>query len=210
MKKKLLLILLIVFGTFSLVGCGNKNNEKEEKISKEDIIKQAREVDLGVLYSNYSTNKAKAEKNYVGNYYKISGYINAIESDYVTLSSSSKGATYMKVYLSKDELAELDRKYMIVVVGEIKGYEDNLVIMKDAYYVTNEFEIEGLIDYCGTIDKGFYCKTQAPVYYIHVTQEQAIAYDEKGKTIKVKGNIPKDIQYGYPSGINVVNVQIIE
>ena len=207
MKKVIIMFIFVLL----LVGCGSNNDEEDyDKVSKEKMISSAKEVDLGTLYNSFVTNKVKAEKDYVRNYYKISGYINVIENDYVTLSSSSKGATNIKVYLSKDELADLDREYMIVVVGKIKGYEDDLVIMKDAYYVTNEIVIDADIASCGYVQNNGYCETKYPVYYLHVSPEQIKKIYEKENKVKIKGNIPAGPQYGYPSGVNVVNVEIIE
>ena len=217
MKKKVFLFLLLIIGVFTLTGCV-KEEEKETKPSKNDIIKKATELDINTLNNDIYENKAKAEKDYIGNYYKVSGYVLEIESDYVSLSASDSYTGRIKAYLPKEELVDLKKDYKVTIVGKITdfkeedhgSYFDSFVIMKNAYYITNEFEIEGVVDYCGTIEKGFYCKTQSPVYYIHVSQEQAVTYDEKGKKIRVKGNIPKEVQYGYPRGINIVNVQFLE
>ena len=136
--KKILIVLACVL---LLTGCGKDNEEVKEEIS--------------TLNNAINENKAKAEKDYLGNYYKVSGYILKIESDHVSISSSNSYTGRIKAYLPKDELIELNKDYKVTIVGKItdfkeeqhENYFDSYVIMKSAHYVTNEFEIDADIDF---------------------------------------------------------------
>ena len=85
MKRWMALLLAAVL-CFSLAACsGDKGGEAKEKdngpMTKEELSEAAEEKSFPDLDT---TNKAKLE-TYVGEVYKISGYINSIESDYLVL-----------------------------------------------------------------------------------------------------------------------------
>ncbi len=137
--KKTVALLLTFIVCFSLCACG--------KASKEELLKSAEEVSASRLHDELGENIVKVKEQYVGKSYKVTGRVSYITEDYVDLGSLG-GA---RVYLSNDELAKLEQGTYITVVGKFDGIEtdevrnDIYITMKNAYFVTDEFEIEGKI-----------------------------------------------------------------
>ena len=128
--KRWMALLLAAALCFSLAACsGDKGGEAKEEesgpMTKEELAEAAEEKSFPDLDT---TNKAKLE-TYVGEVYKISGYINSIESDYLVLQEEGlpkkegqtiKAAKFcIHVYLDTETLAGLSEWDQITVVGEV-------------------------------------------------------------------------------------------
>ena len=176
---------------FSLCACG--------KASKEELLKSAEEVSASRLHDELGENIVKVKEQYVGKSYKVTGCVYDITEDYVTLEGHSDNTL---AYLGSDELSKLEKDAYITVVGKFDGIEPSKaqgssITMKNAYYVTDEFEIEGEISktdrdirkqkryaVINTIFVGV--KTKMRVYLTDANEYQ------KGDSIKVKGKIRSD------------------
>lgn len=151
--KRLLALLLAAVLALSLVACGN-NESSESKESdtttKEELLEVAEEKSFSDLDT---ANEAKLD-TYVGDIYKISGYISSIESDYLVIQEETPvdgpidAAKFcIHVYLDTEVLAELDSWENITVVGEITNtgtetmdafqtdYERLYLDMENAYII---------------------------------------------------------------------------
>ena len=149
MKKIVSTILAAVF-MLSLAACGS-----EKVPTKEELLETAQVVDYKVLQSALQENKVRAQEAYVGNVYQYSGFVTAVEEEYVELDAT------IYVYLSSEELASLNVGERINVVGTIEtadlltqtfmmNTKDVPTIeMKNAYYVSD------LIELTGTVQMGY-------------------------------------------------------
>ena len=191
MKKTVALLLTFIM-CFSLCACG--------KASKEELLKSAEEVSASRLYDELVENIAKVKEQYVGKNYKVTGYVAYIMEDHVDLG----GIGGVRVYLSSDELAKLEQGTYVTVVGEFNdivtdAFSGNIYItMKNAYFVTDEIEIEGKISQTkhdtyrkryavvNTILAGD--ETDIKVYLADDTSQEY----ENGDSIKAKGKIHVD------------------
>ena len=146
MKKGISLLLAGVLAV-SLAACGNSETNT---MTKEELLEVAEEKSFSDLET---ANEAKLD-TYIGDIYKISGYISSIESDYLVLQEetpadgSIKAATFcIHVYLDTEVLAELESWENITVIGEIAStgtetmdafqttYERLYLDMENAYVV---------------------------------------------------------------------------
>lgn len=148
--KKMLPLILAVALTLFLVGCGS-----EKVPTKEELLESAQVTDYKELQSALQENKVRAQETYIGNVYQYSGFVTAIEEEYVELDAT------IYVYLSREELASLDVKDRINVVGTIETADlltqtsmmskkdVPTIVMKNAYYVSD------LIELTGTVQMGY-------------------------------------------------------
>ena len=146
MKKGISLLLAGVLA-LSLAACGNSETNT---MTKEELLEVAEEKSFSDLET---ANEAKLD-TYIGDIYKINGYISSIESDYLVLQEetpadgSIKAATFcIHVYLDTEVLAELESWENITVIGEIAStgtetmdafqttYERLYLDMENAYVV---------------------------------------------------------------------------
>ena len=146
MKKGISLLLAGVLA-LSLAACGNSETNT---MTKEKLLEVAEEKSFSDLET---ANEAKLD-TYIGDIYKINGYISSIESDYLVLQEetpadgSIKAATFcIHVYLDTEVLAELESWENITVMGEITStgtetmdafqttYERLYLDMENAYVV---------------------------------------------------------------------------
>lgn len=187
--KKTVALLLTFIVCFSLCACG--------KASKEELLKSAEEVSASRLHDELGENIVKVKEQYVGKSYKVTGCVYDITEDYVILEGNSDNTL---AYLSSDELSKLEKDAYITVVGEFDSIEPSKVhgssiTMKNAYLVTDEFEIKGEISQTGRDDiikhKRYVVvnttfagdKAKIRVYLTDANEYQ------KGDLIKVKGKI---------------------
>lgn len=146
--KRVLPLILAAALTLSLAACGGENVSMP---TKEELLETAQVVDYKELQSALQGNKVRAQETYVGNVYQYSGFVTAIEAEYVELDAT------IYVYLSSEELASLNVRERINVVGTIEtadlltqtfmmNKKDVPTIeMKNAYYVSNLIELSGTV-----------------------------------------------------------------
>lgn len=139
--KRLIALLLAAALSLSLAACGNSESsgaKENDTMTKEELLEAAEEKSFSDLDT---ANKAKLD-TYVGDIYKISGYISSIESDYLVIQEETPAdgpidaAKFcIHVYLDTEELAELASWQNITVVGEIT---DTGTETMDAFQTTYE------------------------------------------------------------------------
>jgi len=111
-------------------------------MTKAEMLAVAEEVTSNEIYEAFQENSIRAEETYIGKIISYSGYVGAVESDFVLLGS-------FRIYLQREDLAKLNRSERVQIVGVL----DNAVIetgafevyVIDAYYIDNIFEITGTI-----------------------------------------------------------------
>ena len=126
--KKLLALILAAALALSLVACGgdsgaedtNTPNSGNTTPTKEEMLESAETITITDIYKSVESNKVNANETYIGNIYIISGTVHKIENDYIELyeSNISYNAT-VKVYMSTNDIKELETNSSIEIVGEI-------------------------------------------------------------------------------------------
>lgn len=171
MKKTIALMLVFALG-LSLCGCTALEKAKAIKdvileeiredapvatIPKDDLLAEA--VEIGDFAAVFSANKLRAEEEYVGNVYYLTGSITAIESDHILLSSirnDAMGLGSAMVMMPAEELIALTTGQRITVVGKVDAFSENdmdlgygfsqktyQIHMVSGYMVTDRFELSG-------------------------------------------------------------------
>ncbi len=169
MQKKWMALLLAGALALPLAACGGQTagdgsaagsspaaQSSAPATSMEDMLAVAQPVTYGELLNALQENRLRAQDTYQGNTYLYTECVTAIEDDYAELSGT------VKVYLPRDTLAGLNVDQRIQVVGVIDtidlaeqsstaaGYEFQssapAVELRDAYVVTDTFEVTGPIE----------------------------------------------------------------
>ena len=121
---------------------GGKDNAKEEMLANAPLL------NISEMMQAFNENKIRAEETYLGNDFKIFGFVSEIESEYCDLSSTL-GSIKFRVYLDKEELKELNSGEGINIVGTIDSFEkgkegtwdtppeSDIININTAYYVDN-------------------------------------------------------------------------
>lgn len=198
--KKLLCLFLALVLCLSLCACGS-----DKAMTKEEMLECAKDFDFSKFTASAKENKINAEETYVGNIYKISGFVHTIDNSSCTLRTlSSYGdlTGYIYVPLSRDELKTLKVNERISVVGEIdKVTSSDTVKLGSSYYVGNTFEAtvdissivyasasDKLPKYTTAFYKGFVDACVAPLCNIYLEGED-LAKLNKDDTITVSGRM---------------------
>lgn len=118
----------MVLCLFTLNGCGSKSNNIQiptnhtvKKDNKEEMISQAMVLDWEEVYDEYLSNEARADNKYGGKIVKWTGTIYDINTIYVRMANETYNGLPLNaicVYLSKDDIAKLDKYTDITVVGK--------------------------------------------------------------------------------------------
>ena len=168
MKKALSLILALVL-CLSLCACGGNqssdpNPSAETQPSKEDILKEASDMNLVAAGKAFEENKVNAQDTYYNKYYTIVGTVRQIESDEVIINpinavsgSAFSSASQCHVKLPVDEIKMLSTFDVIKVCGKLtdfkKGYDNYTLTLDEAFYVDNTIvitaEISDVNNYMG-------------------------------------------------------------
>ena len=92
-----------------LCACGGS------QISKDEMLENAESLDVTAFNDEYQSNKVKLTEQYEGKEQTviISGYVDAIEADHITLENY----ILLDVYLPEEEIMELEADQNISVVG---------------------------------------------------------------------------------------------
>lgn len=155
--KKIVILFLIFVISANLFACTNKTNSeaKEKVLSKEEMLAQALEIDIGNICSASGANLASAKNEYCEKIIKLTGIVERINEDHVVLKRAGESSYCVDVYLPSEELVSIKRNYQITVVGktsvdiiEIPNVDDTTKIefhyqMPTAFFVTNRYETEG-------------------------------------------------------------------
>lgn len=143
-KSKLMIIIPIAIVVIAVVGIvavvGNK------KMSKDYMESKAQDMSLYELGQTAYNNEAKAQK-YKGQIYKLSGYVYHIERDFAKISIGIGSMVFADVYLPQNELASLETNEKITFIGQITEVTNNVIVIKNAYYIGNEYQVTGKLNY---------------------------------------------------------------
>lgn len=153
--KKLLSLMLAAALALSLTACGGNSGTGGTNTSsggkdnaKEEMLANAPLLNISEMMQAFNENKIRAEETYLGNDFKIFGFVSEIESEYCDLSSTL-GSIKFRVYLDKEELKELNSGEGINIVGTIDSFEkgkegtwdtppeSDIININTAYYVDN-------------------------------------------------------------------------
>lgn len=129
--KRTITVILILALFVSLVGCGNSNNQvtdippEQSKMSKEEMLAIAEEVDTADIFTETNNNQVKAESLYCGKVLKLSGEVVKIERDHIViLCDGYNFSVLIDVYLSTEEIAMVNNSQIIAVVGNVSKLEE--------------------------------------------------------------------------------------
>lgn len=125
--------------------------------TKEELLSQAVSVSATQINNDTIDNIVKAKQQYCGKILEITGYVVEIEEDHIQLgATSSAGGPVVDVYLSVDEIVNLERMQYITIVGQmgdevettvehLGGYDWETVHfdMRYAYFVKDTYEYVG-------------------------------------------------------------------
>ncbi|MBE6689580.1 MAG: hypothetical protein E7588_09980 [Ruminococcaceae bacterium] len=114
MKKAISLFLLISL-IMCLCACG-------KTASKEDMLANAIELNWSDVYSEFLANEARAKNNYNGKVVKWTAKIYDISDKSVTMANETYNGLPLNaitVYLSNEDIIELDKYKKITVVGKL-------------------------------------------------------------------------------------------
>lgn len=151
MKKWTALLLSLVMA-LSLTACGSGKNS----MSKEELLESAEEVSFSSLASDTYENAVKAKETYCATPIQISGWVQNIEEDHVTLWNGSASYDVMiDAYLPAEDITTLVTGQKVTVVGINSDTEEKTdswggmsfpsthYIMDTACLVQSRYEISG-------------------------------------------------------------------
>ena len=151
--KKIISLLLALVMCLSLCACGGDNNAAEteapsETTVPEKVVLSKEEMEaVATPYTGDDLGKAIDNKafasSFVGNVYSFEGTVFSIETDHVILEFyiEGDGSVYTttssvlsaKVHLPVEELAELQSRQKIKVVGEVSSVSGNKIVFENAF-----------------------------------------------------------------------------
>lgn len=159
MKQYIALVLALVM-CLSLCACGGGNESPETTtpeeaiMSKEEMLEQAMDVQVHEIENVSHDNIARAKQDYCNKVLNLTGQISKIAEDHIELGI---GLYVVDVYLPIDELITLQTHQQITVVGqttdtiEKDSNQKSHYQMPVAYFVTDRFEIRGVVQTAGII-----------------------------------------------------------
>ena len=131
MKRTMTAILILLF-VISLVACGKSNNDQvtdippdQSKMTKEEMLSIAEEVDTADIFTETNNNQVKAEALYCGKVLKLSGEVVKIEKDHIViLCDGYNFSVLIDAYLSAEEIAMVNNSQIVAVVGNVSKLEE--------------------------------------------------------------------------------------
>ena len=132
MKQTITAILIIAI-VLSLVACVNNSNNDQvtdtptehSKMTKEEMLTIAKEVDTADIFTETNKNKVKAESLYCSKVLKLSGEVVKIEKDHIViLCDGYNFSVLIDVYLPTEELAMVNNSQIVAVVGNVSKLEE--------------------------------------------------------------------------------------
>ena len=170
--KKLLALMLAAALALSLVACGGGSGAGDNNtpstgngdttstdtpsgggMTKEEMLEQAIECTAGEIAVDTGNNIVKAKQTYCEKTLSIYGWILEISTDHITISG---GDTNFEVYLPVEDIANLESRQYVTIVGntgaEIReepiapGIPQNAYIyeVSPAYLVADRYERTGI------------------------------------------------------------------
>lgn len=200
--KRILASVLALVMALSLCACGATT-------SKDDILKNATAVDMDTIVSDTDSNIAKAKSLYCGKDLLITGYVVVISEDHIELDDSDTTlSSLVDVYLSSDDIANLESEQRITVAGHmsdkieivqttLNGYtfEDPHYSLNSAYLVNDRYEVSGVL---GQKVEG---SSAIPTEYnFKLGAENALAIISFADTVDVS-SLPRDEEATYSAKI---------
>lgn len=113
--KKAISLFLLVFLIAGLCAC-------EKSTSKEEMLANAIELNWSDVHDEFLDNEARAKKNYDGKVVKWTAKIYDISDKSVTMANETYNGLPLNgitVYLSNEDIIELDKYERITVVGKL-------------------------------------------------------------------------------------------
>ena len=158
MKRALSIVFALTL-CLSLCACGSQKSP-----SKESFLDAATSCDFTTLYNDQVENPARA-KSYCGQIYKVTGYIESISEDSVTVVpidtpfSGLMRAVNIRVYFSNEDMLQLSKFAAINFVGKVEeiagDYSNVLITMKEAFYIDDTIVLSGTVeDFVYNVDHG--------------------------------------------------------
>lgn len=195
--KRLMALLLAAVLALSLAACGGgeSNSETNNNDEVNELLNNADELDLSEMNETVLNNMADANSTYVGNTYKVEGYITEITGEYCSISSSVSSQVSIHAYLEEDELAKLNRYENITIVGQIEDdfvdassfpVFEYYVDMQTAYLVSDISEITGEIVRIQTDLSTPLCQIGATAVFLDADTLNTL---NVGDTITVEGKL---------------------
>lgn len=117
MKKSLLLISLAMVAALALclVGCGGS----ESAASSQSKIDSAVEFNYEEVEQAEESNEARAEVDYVGKYFKVTGKIRETEKDGIIVATKEGSYNPVLAKMPTEEVAKLNKGQEISFVGKL-------------------------------------------------------------------------------------------
>lgn len=168
--KKVLSIALALVMCLGLCACGGNGTPKttevpttaptteantettETQFSKEEMLKNAQEIDGSKAFGEYNDNKAKFVSQYEGETFLVSGSIYEIEMDHIIVED---GNLLVRVYIPNEEIIELQKGQYVEVVGVAENI--NLKEQLSRRWVTFDFNSAYLIKSNYTVSGKYFC-----------------------------------------------------
>ena len=113
--KKVISLFLLISLIICLCACG-------KTASKEDMLANAIELNWSDVHSEFLANEARAKNNYNGKVVKWTAKIYDISDKSVTMANETYNGlpiNAITVYLSNEDIIELDKYKKITVVGKL-------------------------------------------------------------------------------------------
>lgn len=201
MRRVLASVLALVM-VLSLCACGATT-------SNDDILKNAVAVDMDTIVSDTDSNIAKAKSLYCGKDLLITGYVVVISEDHIELDDSDTTlSSLVDVYLSSDDIANLESEQRITVAGHMSDeieteqktlngwtFEFKHYSLNSAYLVNDRYEVSGVL---GQKVEG---SSAIPTEYnFKLGAENALAIISFADTVDVS-SLPRDEEATYSAKI---------
>lgn len=171
--KKLLSLLAVMLMITSLCACGgnNSNDTKSEANAKPEIeeeikydFKNAPEANFKTIYEDCKNNIVSAKKQYVGKTYKFSGWVYAVNEDFLAVvpmkfpKYSSYGSWYLvRITMMEDELMKFSKGEIVNVGGNFSELDDTSSKMSDGVYIDNAISFAGKVNnFLLDLDSGYH------------------------------------------------------
>lgn len=142
-----IVIIIAIIEGIVIITMNNKynpvsNEQKQGKMSKEEMLAIAETLTEEQIYQAFDVNEKNAKDKYIGNIYKYTGIVKEVGNDFVALDDTTthQGA-YKKIYLSENELKAVSKGQSITVIGRITAISGN-AHFKIAYFVMENAFIE--------------------------------------------------------------------
>lgn len=156
----------------------DRESAETDTPSLEDLLSSAIELDGYSFFQEYQSNKVKLSSQYVGTSCLVNGYVDSIESDYLSVSDSN---LKIHIYLPTEEIIKYDRNQYVQIVGILEniGFEQKM----SNVWVTGDF-------HTGYVSTSTYEKTG--VYHNYTSTDGT---HPEGTCLEGINNIGKTIFY---------------